>query len=120
MAKHIISPEQEIYFFTKVSEYQVMLNLQNWRIDRHLTKGNSSNLAEVATSNEDRSAVISLSKNWGEVEPTRQRLSEVALHECLHIFFREFQEASFYNNQTITEGVEHSMVIVLQKLLLTI
>ena len=115
--KHVLTQEQQEHFYRMIDKYQVILNLQNWRIERHSQKPQKGNLAEVHVSYPDRSAAVLLCTDWGEKEPTPSAIAEIAVHELLHVFLRTFEAAVQSRDPETVDASEHDIVIVLQKLL---
>jgi hypothetical protein len=119
MAKVKNKPTQEqiAYFFNQVSIYQVRLNLQDWRIENTGKFASKGTLAEVDISLEDKLAAISIGGDWGSMPINEKTLRETALHELLHVFLKTLIETSATGKPEAVEAAEHSIVVVLEKLL---
>lgn len=116
-AKHTPTPEQQEFFFRCVAEHQSRLNLKDWRIENSGSFANKGAFADVGVSLEDRLAVISLGKDFGPVPVTDKLLNETALHEVLHVFLAPLVEAARSRDEGAMLSAEHSVVVVLEKLL---
>lgn len=114
--KNCPTQEQINYFYEQVKLYQVMLNLQDWRIESGTRAASKGNMAEVSISLPDKLAIICLGKNLG-VPVTDEVLAGTALHELLHVFLKPLIEASKSRDDSAIESAEHSIVVLLEKLL---
>lgn len=108
--------EQVEEFFGYVKDYQTILNLQDWRIEKSPKKAASGAMADVGISYSDRLAIVSIGKQWGQ-EITPELLRATALHEVLHVFLTPVIEAAKTRDETLISSVEHSAVVLLEKLL---
>jgi len=117
MKKNAPTQEQIDYFFERVAYYQVRLNLQDWRIENSGRFAGKGCLADVGISPGDKLAVISIGREWGNMPITEKTLNETALHECLHVFLRTLVDAAASRDASLIDGAEHSVVVVLEKLL---
>ena len=115
-AKHSPTAEQVDAFFGYVGDFQILLNLQDWRIEPSGKKAVKGALADVGISYPDRLASISLGNDWGR-PITDEMLRSTALHEILHVFLCPIIEASATRNELLTDSAEHSLVVLLEKLL---
>lgn len=115
--KHKLTAEDNEKFDAAVRKWAVLLNLQNWRIER--VPGNSKAMAEVVVMYEDRLAAYKTGKSFGVTTPvTDFTLEQTALHELLHVFLRDYYEAVKSGNEEFIMAVEHSIITVLENLLL--
>jgi hypothetical protein len=79
-----------------------VLGLGDWRV--------------VVSDLEQRSATIRLGADFGPASVTARSLSELALHECLHIFLHEFKEVVQANvTQDDILSAEHRIINVLER-----
>jgi len=116
-SKNTPTKEQIDYFFDKVSYHQVRLNLQDWRIENSGKFASRGNMADVLVSSEDKLAVVSIGGDWGSMPINDKTLNETALHEVLHVFLRTLVDACASRDEKMMAGAEHSIVVVLEKLL---
>lgn len=115
--KNTPNDEQIAYFFAKVEHYQNLLNLKDWRIENSGMSAGKGCLADVSLTPEDRLAVISIGKDWGSMPVNDKTLSETALHEVLHVFLRTLVDGAASRDPGALDTAEHSVVVVLEKLL---
>jgi hypothetical protein len=96
-----------------------VLGLSDWRISVSDKRSTSKVMAEVFKFDlEQRSATIRLGKDFGNNPVTERALSELALHECLHIFFHEMiQFAQSGGLQEDVDSAEHRLINVLERVL---
>ena len=114
--KHSPTPEQIEAFYSSVNDYVVMLNIQDWRVERSPKKAASGAMADVGISYPDRLAIVSIGKSWGQ-EITPELLSGTAKHECLHIYLTHLIECAKTRDEALIASAEHSVVVLLEKLL---
>lgn len=115
--KNLISPEQIAAFDAYMIEAQNALNLRDWRIEPSGKPASKGAFAEVAISMEDRLAVYSVGRDWGPAQITDKLLKETALHEVLHVFLKPLMQACYMRDEQQAETLEHSAIVVLEKLL---
>jgi hypothetical protein len=115
--KNSPTPAQVEEFKGYMEHYQRLLNLLDWRIEHSGKSASKGALAEVLPKLEDRLAVWSLGKEWYSMEVTSENLRISALHECLHIFFASYTEACFQRDEPLSESLEHSLIVVLERLI---
>jgi hypothetical protein len=104
-------------FALYVAEFQDLLNLRDWRIEPSGKPASRGAMAQVVTSLDDRLAIWSLGRDWGQLEVTSKTLRETALHEVLHVFLAPLIQAAASRDEDATAGIEHSVVVILEKLL---
>jgi hypothetical protein len=94
-----------------------VLGLSDWRITVSETRSKRAVMAEVFKIDlEQRSATIRLGTNFGATPVTERSLSELALHECLHIFLHEFKEIVQANvTQDDILSAEHRLINILER-----
>jgi hypothetical protein len=109
--------EQVDYFFNQVAIYQVRLNLQDWRIEPSGVPAGKGCMADVGIMPEDKLAVISLGKDWGNYPINEKTLASTAMHELLHVFLRPLVDSARSRDESAIDGAEHSIVVLLEKLL---
>jgi hypothetical protein len=109
--------EQKALFTLCVTQYANILNLRDWRIEVSDKPASKGAMADVTISAEDRMAVIRIGKDWGPKPITDLMLRETALHEVLHIFLRPLIDAAISRDQSAIDGIEHSTIVLLEKLL---
>jgi hypothetical protein len=115
--KNSPNDEQTKYFFERVKYHQTKLNLNNWRIERGMGKATKGTYADISVSWEDRLAIVSLGDDWQSLEINEDSLDSTALHEVLHVFTKSLIYACLSKDTALIESEEHSMVVVLEKLL---
>lgn len=111
------SPEQINFFFQRVKHYQDVLNLRDWRIEASGRPAAKGAMADVGVSLEDRLASVSLGKDWGGMQINDATLSETALHEVLHVFTSPYRAACESRDSALADSIEHSLIVVLEKLI---
>lgn len=111
------TPKQIKEFAGYLKEYQVKMNLNNWRIEHSGKPAAPFSMSEVVLSSEDRLAIWSIGMDWGPLKIDSTILRATALHEVLHVFFCAYREAVFDRDEDRAYAEEHSLVIVLEKLL---
>ena len=115
--RNLLTREQEAYFYSRVSHYQDVLNLRDWRIEASGRPAAKGAMADVGVSLEDRLASVSLGKDWGGMQISDATLSETALHEVLHVFVSPYRAACESRDSALADSVEHSLIVVLEKLI---
>jgi hypothetical protein len=106
---------QDIEKFDKyVKDWQVRLNLQNWRIER--SERSTKAIADVVIMHEDRLATYAVGKNVGQ-EVTDHFLEQTACHELLHILLMDYRKAVMSGSEEYVMSTEHSIITVLENLL---
>ena len=115
--KNAPTAEQVEEFKSFLAHYQQRLNLMDWRIEHSGKPASKGAMAEVGVSLEDRLAVWSMGGDWGNMPITPKTLNETALHECLHVFLAPLLEAAASRDEQATASLEHSAIVVLEKLL---
>ena len=94
-----------------------VLGLHDWRIVVSEKRSNRKVMAEVYKFDlEQRSASIRMGRDFGGAEVTERGISDLALHECLHIFFHEMiQFAQSGGLQEDIDSAEHRLINVLER-----
>lgn len=115
--KNAPTAEQVEEFKRYMGEFQDLLNLRDWRIEHSGRKASKQAMAEVGVSLEDRLAVWSMGADWGNMPINSKTLRETALHEILHVFLAPVIEAAASRDEQATSSLEHSAIVVLEKLL---
>ncbi len=111
------TPEHVEEFALYIAEFQNLLNLRDWRIEPSGKPASKGAMAEVGISLDDRLAVWSLGKDWGNMPITSKTLRETALHEVLHIFMKPLIDSAMQRDESAIATLEHSAIVVLEKLL---
>ncbi len=117
--KSIVSEEHAQQFAQCVEYWADVLGLSDWRIVVSEVRSRRKVMAEVFQFDlEQRSASIRLGKDFGHNPVTERALSELALHEVLHIFFHEMiQFAQSGGLQEDIDSAEHRLINVLERVL---
>jgi hypothetical protein len=95
-----------------------VLGLNDWRIVVSEVRASGKVMAECYKIDlEQRSATIRLGKDFGPtMEVTQRNLSDLALHECLHIFLYELIQFAKDNlSEEDISSVEHRIINVLER-----
>lgn len=112
------SAEQAIEFDRYIREWQRVLNLGDWRIERGNKPAASGAMADVECEAAPHLAVYRLG-NFGGEEITSDLLNRTALHECLHVFL--FDLIAVVRDQLSTDSqleiAEHRVINVLERVL---
>jgi hypothetical protein len=116
-SKNTPNPEQVDFFFKQVRHFQNLLNLNDWRIENSGKNAARGCLADVGVSPEDQLAVISIGSDWGAMPITDKTLNETAAHEVLHVFINRLVSAAQSRDPAAISAAEHSVVVVLEKIL---
>jgi hypothetical protein len=100
--------------------WQEVLGLIDWRIRRSRKKpAAKANMADIKIYHVPRMANVFLGDDFGGMPVTDESLSEVALHECLHVLLAELVNQVDYGIEgAARDSAEHRVVHVLEKLLL--
>jgi hypothetical protein len=113
--KNIPDQEQAKEFDLYVNEWQTILNVNDWRIERS-SKPAKNAMASVEMDDGARLATLRLG-DFGSVVINRQSISMTALHEVLHVFLYDLIQTARSNNDANLESEEHRVINVLEKLL---
>lgn len=106
--------------FSECVEYWAgVLGLGDWRVVVSAIRSKRAVMAEIYKIDlEQRSATIRLGTDFGNTPVTQRSLSDLALHECTHIFLHEFKEIVKANvTQDDILSAEHRIVNVLERVL---
>jgi hypothetical protein len=95
-----------------VKEWQDLLNLDNWRIERSAARLKSG-MADVIFDDGAMLATYRVGVNFGAMVITPDMLERTALHELLHVVLRKFKMDQ-------SEANEHEIVNMLEKLLISL
>ena len=117
MKKNAPTLEQVELFGVCVMQYANLLNLRDWRIEVGTKKAQKGAMADVQISLEDRLATISIGADWGGKPIDEAAIRETAIHELLHVFLRPLMDACASRDPTHIDTQEHSVIVVLEKLL---
>lgn len=109
--------EQKALFELCVNQYANILNLRDWRIyvsDKPAPKGC---MADVNISPEDHMATVRIGRDWGPIPITDLMIRETSVHEVLHVMLRPLIDAAASRDPIAIEAAEHSIIVVLEKIL---
>lgn len=115
--KNAPTQEQVDEFARAMAHYQDLLNLRDWRVEHSGQPASKGALAEVGVSLEDRLAVWSIGKDWGNMPINTKTINECACHEILHVFLKPLMQACYQRDEEQAAALEHSAIVVLEKLL---
>ena len=115
--KNLTTTAHREEFARYVAEFQDLLNLRDWRIEPSGRNAPKGAFAQISPQLDDRLAVWSLGRDWGGTPITSKALRETALHEVLHVFLAPLIQAAASRDEEATAGIEHSVVVILEKLL---
>jgi hypothetical protein len=113
--KNILDQEQAKEFDVYVDEWQTILNVHDWRIERGNRPAKNA-MASVEMDDGPRLAVLRLG-DFAGTPINSQSLSMTALHEVLHVFLYDLIQTARSNNEAGIEAEEHRVINVLEKLL---
>ena len=117
MKQHRLTDADHKKFDHYMMKWKELLNLRNWRIER--IPGSSKAMAEIAIMREDRLAGYRTGKSFGTTTPvTDFSLEQTAVHELLHVFLDDYKDAVKSGSEDYIMSVEHSLITVLEGLLL--
>jgi hypothetical protein len=118
MAKHqnvptVVQAEQ---FDDFVKQWQELLGLQRWRIERGQKQAKDA-MASVEFNDDAKLATYRLG-DFGATPINEESLSQTALHEVLHVFLHELiATAQDRGAEPSLDAVEHSVINVLESVL---
>ena len=112
------TPDEIAEFDNFVEQWQVQLNLCDWRIERGPKPAKAGVMADVQCDSVARLATYRIGDFAGE-PITPESLEKTALHECLHVFLHDLVEVSRNpsSNDDDIASVEHRVINVLERLL---
>lgn len=113
-----VTDEHAAQFAAAVVFWCDVLGLHDWRVTvSEIRSTRSSVMAEVYKFDlEQRSATIRLGKDFAHNPVNERVLSELALHECLHVFLHELIQFSRENlNGEDIASAEHRVINVLER-----
>lgn len=117
--KHKVTQIHSELFDLYIQKWIEKLNLKDWRVIRD--KRPSKYMAEIFDAEtEHRLVKYRLGSDFGSTEVTTEALESTAIHELLHLLLHELLECACEEG-TYTEkvmGLEHSVIVVLEALLL--
>ena len=118
-AKNPVLPAHRKQFEQLLEYWQGVLGLADWRIALSDIPAKGGVMGEVAKFDlEQRTAKIRIGTDFSETEVNERSLSELALHEMLHIFMYEFKEFCRTNdNADDILSAEHRIINVLETIL---
>jgi len=103
-----------------MEKWRTLLNLRNWRVLRAKKREVKNMAALLSVEHEHKLARYSVGLDFGSSKVTDESLESTALHEMLHLLLRPLLDtamAETEHNDTVLEE-EHSVIIVLEQLLL--
>src|SRR6266850_5247655 len=86
--RYTLTEKHLIAYTAYVREWMDTLGLHGWEFDVKWSEENVRGSAEYNL--RSRGVMFMLGRVWYQ-KPTRARLSETALHECLHVLLAQFQ-----------------------------
>jgi hypothetical protein len=113
--KNIPNKEQAKEFDVFVDQWQTILNVHDWRIERSIKVAKNA-MASVEMDDGARLASLRLG-DFAGTPINSQSLSMTALHEVLHVFLYDLIQTARSNNDAQLEAEEHRVINVLEKLL---
>lgn len=113
--KNIPDAQQAQEFDGYLKDWQVILNVCDWRIER-INKAAKSAMASVEMDESARLATLRLG-DFAGTPITSESLSLTALHEVLHVFLYDLIQTARTNDEASIEAEEHRVINVLEKLL---
>jgi hypothetical protein len=115
-----VSDEDLDKFDHFMEKWRTLLNLRNWRVLRAKKREVKNMAALLSVEHEHKLARYSVGLDFGSSKVTDESLESTALHEMLHLLLRPLLDtamAETEHNDTVLEE-EHSVIIVLEQLLL--
>jgi uncharacterized protein YdcH (DUF465 family) len=121
-AKGVLTDADVAEFERHMRVWQILLNLNDWRLELSRKPASKSNLAELVRCElQHRLASVRINRDWGhENEITPLKKARTALHEDLHVLLRELLEftADPRANEEDKEAAEHRVIVTLVNVLL--
>lgn len=103
-----------------IRKWQVLLNLNDWRIVKGSKPAGNNNMADIDCDAASRLATYRIGKHFGDIEVTDETLEATALHELLHVrnfeLLRRAYKEGHYSDEV--EGAEHAQIAVFESLLM--
>jgi len=105
-------------FANYLEQWQTVLNLNDWRIERSAKKASRGVIAQVAHSLPDRLAAWQLGADWGPLPVTDYELESAAVHELLHVMLAELiAVAQSKPDDDTMQAAEHRVINTLERIL---
>jgi hypothetical protein len=115
-----VKPGDADAFAIFVHKWQRELNLMDWRIVQSPKRAKGSCAEVVKRDLPAKLATYRIGEHFGAEPVTELSVERTVVHELLHIFLYELLEAAKDANnvsQETLEGLEHSVINVLERLL---
>jgi hypothetical protein len=111
--QNALTPDDADKFWQYVLEWQVKLNLTNWRFSMSTKLPGPKAAAEVLADFEARTASFRLAVDFGpNMEVNDKTLEGLALHEVLHVFLKELIVMAQADETTsdVLASIEHGTI----------
>ena len=112
-----LSPEQINEFDAYVRKWQDVLSLKDWRVERSNRAAPKGAMACVEFDDEARLVTYRLG-DFGNAPITSKVLEETAIHELLHVRFKDLIAAASSRDDDMLESQEHRVINVFERLLI--
>lgn len=113
--KRLLTDEENAHFDACMAEWQIRLNLSDWRIERAVGLAKGA-MASVVTNYGARLASYRTG-DWKGDPVTPDAIKATALHEMLHVLLAELLNFKNSADAELLESAEHRVVNTLEKLL---
>ncbi len=112
-----LNAEQIKEFDSYIRKWQVIMSLGDWRIERGSKPAPKGAMACVEFDDEARLVTYRLG-DFGHAPITSKVLEETAIHELLHVRFKDLIAAAHSRDDDMLEAQEHRVINVFERLLI--
>jgi len=108
------------FFESEVKRWRNLFGLSGWELtvlhEEHCESNGRGCAAMCETDYESRMAIVTLARDWGPMETTRDNIAATALHEVLHMVLAPLKLIALARAATWAEivGAEHEVLNVIQ------
>ena len=111
-----LNPEQTAKFDAYIRKWQLLLSLGDWRVER--SNKNAPKMAMACVDFDDEARLVTYRLgDFGNAPITDKVLEETAIHELLHVRFRDLITAAQNRDDDILEAQEHRVINVFERIL---
>lgn len=114
-----LNAEQTKQFAAYIRKWQLILSLGDWRVERGSKPAPKGVMACVEFDDEARLVTYRLG-DFGNAPITSKVLEETAIHELLHVRFKDLIAAAHSRDDDALESQEHRVINVFERLLIEV